>query len=144
MYYPTQETKDKISLSKTGKTKKGVTVFSLDGKEKFNSVRELSKIINVNEITLASNLRRKTNKYPYRYLDNYIPIFRKGVKGRIVSEETKLNMRKSKKLKKVINIDTKEIFDSVLLASIRIGVREETLRAAINKKTKNCKFIYYE
>jgi len=143
-YYPTQATKDKLSLAKTGKSRKGVTVVSLDGTQIFNSVRELAKIINVNEITLSKHLSKKTNKYPYKYLDDYVPPIRKGVKGRIVSQETRLNMSKAKKIKKVINIETKEIFNSVVEAALTVGMKSNTLASGIRNKRKNCKFMYYE
>ncbi len=140
-YYPTQEIKDKISQSHKGKTKKGVDVISIDGTEKYPSVRELAKILNVNEITLSAHLRKKSNKYPYKYVEGYIPRARKSKNKIVVSEETKEKIRKSK-TKKVINTETNEVFESVLVVSRILGIREDTLRARIN--TQKYKFKYYD
>lgn len=139
-----QKTIELLKNIKTGKTKKGVTVINIETNEIFDSVRILAKTLNVSEITLAKHIRDKHPDCKYRYDSNYSPPKRKGLKGRKFSEETKRKMSENSGIKKrVINIETKEIFDSIELAAQSVGLKSNTLAAQIQRSVKNCKFKKY-
>ena len=66
------------------------------------------------------------------------------LKGRIISHNTRLKMSLSKKPKKVIDTNTNVIYNSIYEASVILGIKNDTLRSYVNKRTKSVtNFEYY-
>ena len=116
----------------------------------FGSIQEVSEFLNINKHTLRNNLNGKNcNKYCLFYYKDYLE---KGIekleKERLDKikqvKECLSQKRRKKSSKKIINIITKETFDTVNYAAKSIGITSLHLSSMlVNRNKNNTNFEYY-
>jgi group I intron endonuclease len=116
-----QETKNKISKSSLGNKKRLGAILSIETKQKISN-------------SLKGNVLSEETKLKISIAG----------KGRKVSKLT-IDKLKERRSKKVININTLEIFDSAKSVSKLFKINYSTLKNQLNNKVSNrCNFIYLE
>ena len=110
-------------------------VIRLDTLEIFDSVKLAAESIGANKDSLSSTMSKglKYKGIAFKYYDDYL--------------ETGDTMRELiDQRKKVINVDTGEVFDSIRLASESINGNSKSLAKALKRKTKykGHNFKYYD
>lgn len=131
-FYTNENTKNhivseesKLKMSKNSKSSK-IVVDVLNGIF-YNSCSETAKIFNIKENTLRSKLSGfKINDTQFEYID-------KDINKRGSAFEKISNY----KLRKVINIETNEIYNNIKEASIKINIKRTTLYYQLNNISKN-------
>jgi hypothetical protein len=115
----------------------------------FGSIQEASEYFKINKHTLRNNLNGKNcNKHCLFYYKDYLE---KGIKKleeerllKINQVKKELSIKRSKKSrKKVINLMTSEIFDSVSEAAKSIGITTLHLSSMLVGKNKNNTFFRF-
>lgn len=94
----------------------------------FDSMREAAKSINVTEGNFCREL--KFHNSMFEYVDN--------------NRKIKEIIKSKKSWKRVLNIETKELFKSLERAGKSINITGDQMRIKIKKEGINCKFKYYE
>jgi group I intron endonuclease len=106
--------------TKSIRRKKVINVIT---KVVYDYVNDAAAVINMNKDTLKCKLNGKErNDTDYVYLDNY----EKGI----------INTNKTDS-KKIINVNTKEIYDSALVLAKLLNINYNTLKAKLNNRLKN-------
>lgn len=129
----TKEFCDNVSI------KKSKEIINIETGEIYKNIETLSKIININQYTLRCKIIGRTkNNTPYLYLEVYNEIGKE--------ESLKLiNLTKTLSKKKVIDIFTKKIYESIKSAAEDISMNRKTLRDHLYNRVKNkTNLIFYE
>ncbi len=126
-----KETREKLRLANLGKPNKKAAlknskkVINKQTGEVFNSIQEAAKSVSIPRGTLYTQLL-----YGYRSKFKYVnPLS-------IKQKEDNLRI-------KVMNKETKDIYDSITEAARSANMKPHTLGDQLKYKVKNCKFEYY-
>ena len=127
----TKESKEKISNK--NKYRNAKKVINIDTGEIFKSVSEATKSYNIlseNQIRECCKGKRKSAKgFKWMFLDDW---------NNLSKYEKELKVKeKIGKQKKVINIDTNEIFESILEASIKYNINKKSISNNCRGKSKS-------
>jgi len=148
-----EETRNKISKDiKNCLHQKDKKIICIDTNETFNTTTECANNYNINYATLYQWLKgasRCTHEYIFVYYDDYVNKY-----GNDFSEETRNKISKGIERggnpflpKKIVCINTGEIFDNVKKCANAYNIKRETLNGWLrgrNKCTHKYTFMYYD
>lgn len=134
--------KTKNKLSKINKGKGSMKVINIDTGEIFNSLKDATKKYNINSPTVISDCCKGKYKSVYGYKWMFLEDWNN------LTNEEKINKKKEKigKQRSVINLDTGEIFHSILEASDKYNINKKSISNNCRGKSKTAggyRWSYY-
>lgn len=134
--------KTKNKLSEINKGKGSIKVINIDTGEIFNSLKDATKKYNISSPTAISDCCKGKYKSVYGYKWMFLEDWNN------LTNEEKVNKRKEKigKQRSVINLDTGEIFHSILEASNKYNINKDSISNNCRGKSKTAggyRWSYY-
>ena len=140
MYYDEYIITSKEDIINKLKSVKTFKVINLNTKEVFSSIKDASSKYNIDRSSIGKTCRGKIKTcggFIWMYYDEYL----------MTSKEDIVNKLKSVKTYRIINLDTKEVLESLAEASRVYKVSVSSLGITCKGKNKTCggyKWMYYD
>lgn len=134
--------KTKNKISEINKGKGSIKVINIDTGEIFNSLKDATKKYNISSPTVISDCCKGKYKSVYGYKWMFLEDWNN------LTNEEKINKKKEKigKQQSVINLDTGEIFHSILEASDKYNINKKSISNNCRGKSKTAggyRWSYY-